>query len=276
LTLVGGFASTLSFPAVVWLIAWLDWRGALAVVGAILLCAVAPLHAWALRGNLGHSMQAAQASPADDATVHEAIRQPAFWFLTTAFALHSFAVAAIFAHLMPALAEKGLSEAESLAVVVWFGPAQVLARFTYASLRTGRTPPLLALAVIAGMPLALAIFAVSNRTVGLLCFSILFGLSNGLVTIVRGSLVPDYFGRRHVGRISGAMSAIALLSRAAAPFAIAWMLIPLHSYRNVLWALTALGVGAVCAYAAAGRPRDSMPASMAPQPADTTSVHRSV
>ena len=31
-------------------------------------------------------------------------------------------------------------------------------------------------------------------------FSVLFGLSNGLVTIVRGSLVPEYWGRAHVGR----------------------------------------------------------------------------
>ena len=50
LTLVGGFASTLSFPAVAWLLTLLDWRGALQVIGLVLLLGVAPLHAWALRG----------------------------------------------------------------------------------------------------------------------------------------------------------------------------------------------------------------------------------
>jgi MFS family permease len=256
LTLVAGFASTLSFPALAWLIERLDWRGALAAIGVLLLIGVAPLHAWALRGT-----PHAPASPVDhlsavaDATVREALRHPAFWFLTVSFALHSFTVAAVFAHLMPALAEKGLSEAQALAVVVWFGPAQVLGRFAFASLGSGRISPRLALVVIGGMPVSLVIFAIADRTAGLLGFSLLFGLSNGLVTIVRGSLVPDYFGREHVGRISGAMSAIALLARAAAPFAIAWLLIPLHAYRSVLLVLCGLGAGAVAAFALAGRPQ---------------------
>ena len=50
LTLVGGFASTLSFPACVWLIGAVGWRGALLALAACLLFVVAPLHAWALRG----------------------------------------------------------------------------------------------------------------------------------------------------------------------------------------------------------------------------------
>jgi MFS family permease len=267
LTLVAGFASTLSFPAVAWLIGLLDWRGALAATGAVLLFVIAPLHAWALRGTPHVRAVARHPSAQEDATVRVALRQPAFWCLTAAFALHSFAVAALFAHLMPAFAEKGLDEARSLWVVVCFGPAQVFGRFAYASFGSRRTSRGLALAVIAGTPLALAIFAVADRTPALLVFSILFGLSNGLVTIVRGSLVPDYFGRGHVGRISGAMSSIALLARAAAPFATAWLLVPVETYRNVLWILCALGVAAVVAYALAGRPRDeARPAAEALEP----------
>ena len=37
LTLVGGFASTLAFPAVAWLIANLQWRGALQSIGIVLV-----------------------------------------------------------------------------------------------------------------------------------------------------------------------------------------------------------------------------------------------
>ena len=50
LTLVGGFASTLSFPAVAWLMPVLGWRGTLVAIGLMLLVGVAPLHAWAFRG----------------------------------------------------------------------------------------------------------------------------------------------------------------------------------------------------------------------------------
>jgi len=252
LTLVGGFASTLSFPAVAWLIAWLEWRGALAAIGAVLLL-VAPLHAWALRG--GPTSAAPRThDAAADATLREALHLPAFWFLTLSFALHSFAVAALFAHLMPALAEKGLSEAQSLAVVVWFGPAQVLGRVLYAG-AGGRSPPWFGLLVLAGMPVAIGIFALARGMTAMVAFSVLFGLSNGLATIVRGGLVPDYFGSGHVGRISGAMSGVALLGRAAAPFAIAWLLVPMQAYRPVLLLLSALGLVAVASYALAGKPR---------------------
>ena len=260
LTLVGGFASTLSFPAVAWLIGQLEWRGALATIGAILIGVIAPLHAWALRGT-PEGAQAVPRHPSEraDATLREALHDRAFWFLTAAFALNSFAVAALFAHLMPAFAEKGVSESQSLLVVVCFGPAQVFGRFACASLLNGRVSRPVALAVMASLPMALAIFAFADRTAALIVFSILFGLGNGLVTIVRGSLVPDYFGRGHVGRISGAMSSIALLARAAAPFAVAWLLVPLGDYRHVLIALSGLGLAAVVAYAGAGRPRAGHP-----------------
>lgn len=255
LTLVGGFASTLSFPAVAWLVAAFEWRGALAAMSLLLLAVVAPLHAWALRGRQEAAATPEHADPADDATLREALRRPAFWFLTLAFALHAFVLAGVFAHLMPALAEKGLDDRQALAVAIWFGPAQVFARLAYTGFARHRTPRGFALAIVAGTPAALAVFAVSGRTAGLIAFSVIFGLANGLTTIVRGSLVPDYFGSRHVGRISGAMSAIALVARAAAPFAIASLLMPLRSYQAVCWLLCALGVGAVLAYAAAGRPR---------------------
>ncbi len=52
-TLAGGFASTLSFPAAAALIATIGWRDALFVIGVALLVSVAPLHAWVLRGHGG-------------------------------------------------------------------------------------------------------------------------------------------------------------------------------------------------------------------------------
>jgi len=83
----------------------------------------------------------------------------------------------------------------------------------------------------------------------------LFGVANGLSTIVRGNVVPEYFGREHVGRISGAMSAIALISRAAAPLAAAWLLLAVAGYREVMLVLTLLGVLSWMAFALARAPR---------------------
>ncbi|WP_298830339.1 MFS transporter [uncultured Piscinibacter sp.] len=255
LTLVGGFASTLSFPAVAALVAWLDWRGALAAIGVVLLAVGAPLHAWALRGTPTHDSPGRPHDAADDATLHEALRERTSWLLTATFTLYAFAAAALWAHIMPAFAAKGLSEASALAVVVWFGPAQVAGRLAFLAFGRWVSTRLLGLVVLGGLPLSLAIFALADGRLALLLFATLFGLANGLVTIVRGNLVPQYFGREHVGRISGAMSAIALLSRAAAPLATAWLLLALPGYRELLLGLAAVGAVAVGAFALARPPR---------------------
>jgi hypothetical protein len=254
LTLVGGFASTLSFPAATWLLARLDWRGALMAIGLVLLVLVAPLHAWALSGKPTQDGPARHHDAADDATLQQALRERSFWLLTATFTLYSFAAAALWAHIMPALAAKGLDDARALAVVVWFGPAQVAGRLAFLAFGRSLSSRRLGLFVLTGLPVSLAIFALADGSVALLLFALLFGLANGLVTIVRGSLVPEYFGREHVGRISGAMSAIALLSRAAAPLATAWLLLALPGYRELLLGLAALGAAAVLAFALAWPP----------------------
>jgi len=253
LTLVGGFASTLAFPAVAALMRALGWRGALAAIGLLLLLGVAPLHGWALRGPALLAPQGG-VDAEEHSTLRQALATRAFWLLTLTFTLYAFASAALWAHVMPAFAAKGFDEPHALAVLVWVGPAQVAGRLAYAW--AGRALPLhaLGIAVLAGMPVSLLLFALSDRVAVLLLFALLFGIANGLVTIVRGALVPEYFGRRHVGRIGGAMSAVGLLSRAAAPLLTAWLLLAVPGYREVLMVLAALGAGAALAFALARPP----------------------
>ncbi|HKX40307.1 MAG TPA: MFS transporter [Burkholderiaceae bacterium] len=261
LTLVGGFASTLAFPAASWLIAALDWRGALGVIGLALI-ATAPLHAWALRGPAIVAASPAIVERAPDAadpvhrpwTLREALRSGSFWLLTLAFALNAFAAAAMWAHLMPAFAAKGLDQGHALAIVVWFGPAQVAGRFAFLLFGRRLAPHALGLVVLCCLPLSLAIFALAHETYSLLAFALLFGLANGLVTIVRGSLLPERFGRARIGEISGTMAAIALLSRAGAPLGSAAVLVFLAGdYRAMLLMLVAIGGLALLAFALAGR-----------------------
>lgn len=253
LTLVAGFASTLSFPAAVALIQSLGWRPALWVLAAVLALGVAPLHAWLLRGP---AVVAPPRAPdaLEDATLRSALRERGFWLLTLAFTLYAFGSAALWAHIMPAFEAKGLSQAQALAVLVWIGPAQVAGRFVFAWGGSGLSLHRVGVAVMAGMPLSLLLFAWSTHLAPLLLFAALFGLVNGLVTLVRGGLVPEYFGRAHIGRIGGAMSAVSLVSRAAAPLAAAGLLLVLPGYTEVMLVLALLGAVAAVAFALARPP----------------------
>ena len=258
LTLVGGFASTLAFPATVWLIDGLGWRGALLFIAGLMLFVVTPLHAWALRGPSAPPAPptSAEAPPAHT-TLDAALRGRSFWLLTAAFTCYYFAAAALWVHLMPMLAAKGLTEAQALSVVVWFGPAQVFGRLLHARFGLRLSPRALALAMLALLPLALALFALVDHRAGLLLFALLFGFVNGLITIARGGVVPEFFGRAQVGRISGAMSSITLVVRSTAPLATAWLLLVLPGYRELTLALAAVGIAAFACFVWAGRPRVS-------------------
>jgi MFS family permease len=250
LTLVAGFASTLSFPSVAALQHLLGWRHTLVVLALVLLLVVAPLYAWALRGP-SHAQAAAPAThdAAGGATLRAAASTSAFWLLTLAFTLHSFTVATLWAHAMPAFAAKGLSAAQALSVLVWVGPAQVGARFLFASVGQGLSIRALGVLVLSALPLSFALFAAGHSTPVLIAFALMFGLANGLMTILRGNIIPQTFGRRHVGRIAGTISGVALIAHASAPLLTAWLLGLLAGYDQLLWLLVGCAATALGAYA---------------------------
>jgi MFS family permease len=254
LTLVGGFASTLGIPAAAGLIEAFGWRDALMAIGLVLILLVAPLHAWALRdGNrareagMPRGVDTPVQAPLTGYTLSEARQEPTFWLLMGTFTLYSFAAAAFWAHAVPALAAKGLDTAQALGVLIWVGPAQVGGRLLFVAFGRSLSGRTIGVFVLCGLPLAFAIFALTSHMVGLIAFAVLFGSANGLVTIVRGSLVPDYFGRRHVGRIGGSISMVALLARTAAPLVTAGLLLA-AGYDGVMLGLAALGAAAVAAF----------------------------
>jgi hypothetical protein len=67
--------------------------------------------------------------------------------------------------------------------------------------------------------LPMLLFGVHAWAAALFCM--MYGMSNGILTIVRGTIPQTMFGRRHYGAISGALAGPALVSRAAGPLAVA-------------------------------------------------------
>jgi hypothetical protein len=261
LTLVGGFASSVSFPAAAWLIQAFGWRMALGAIGAVLLVVIAPLHALALRGgdDLVHAPTtpthaAASAPVSGEATMAAALQSAAFWLLVATFAGYSFAAAALWAHVIPAFAAKGLSETSALTVLIWMGPAQVASRVVFRLFGRHLAPRRLGYLVFAMQALAFVSFAFASSEAGLLAFALLFGLASGLAAIVRGYLVPEYFGRTSIGRIGGAMSSFALYARAAAPIGAAALLAWPISYDGLMIVLAVLSLVTLATYAAARKP----------------------
>jgi len=225
----------------------------------VLLLGVAPLHAWALRA--AAPAASPRAAPRADTPVGAALRSAALWLLCAAFVLHSLASSAFWAHAVPALSARGLAQAEALAVLVTIGPAQVAGRLLFVGPGRRFTPRGVGLTVIGALPLAFALLAAGRGAWAMGAFGVLFGFSAGVLTVVRGLIVPAYFGRAHVGRIGALITTLSVFARAAAPLAAAAVLTGWPGYRELLWSLAALQLGAAACFVGARPPlpREPLP-----------------
>jgi cyanate permease len=116
----------------------------------------------------------------------------------------------------------------------------------------GRRVPLLhsGLIALALLPMGMLLLLFGGANLTLLAVALLlYGSSNGVMTIVRAAVPAELFGRGQYGSINGALSAPVIMSRAAAPIAASWLWTPEQGYRTVLWvlALTAV-IATLCFY----------------------------
>ena len=264
LTLAAGLASTIFNPIASWLAGWLGWRQAVLVLAAILGVTTIPMHALLLRGrpvDEAPPTRAAEVQRGDgrrsdtpDLDARAALRTATFWFLALAFLIQSFAHAGISLHSVPMLIEWGYKPTFAATMIGLVGAMQVAGRLVFAPLRTrlsARTVTMLILACQSG---AFLILSGVPGIWGLVAFVVCFGVSNGMATLVRASLVADLWGRTHYGSIAGALSVWSTLARAVAPLSIGIAYLAWGGYRPILVALAILSALAVLSAGRALRP----------------------
>jgi len=242
LTLVGGFASTVFVPLNQLLIDRIGWRDALLVMAACnLLCAL--LH-WILIPPVAATEQTRNVSH-DRGALRAALRRPAFWGLAVCFTALSLVFTAVVFHLMPLMLEGGLSMATIVSGYAVIGPMQVAGRLLFVWLSRYLSTRLIGTVSFALYPAAIAVLMLPASGASLVAFAILYGLPNGIVTIVRGTIVPELFGAAAYGAISGALATPSILARAAGPLLMALLWAASGNYSLVIWALLALSLIAV-------------------------------
>ena len=221
LTLAGGFASTVSWPATQLSLTYTDWRGTYLLFAAVLAFVSAPLHAFALP----RTRAAPPPAPEGNATASP-VYMPAsgltFLLVAGAFAAYAFVPSGLAAHLIAMFGRAGIDPATAVTIGALFGPSQVAARICELAFG-GRAHPLnlarFAVAlVLAGFAL---IIAFGFTLPAAIAFAIMFGAANGLLTIARGAVPLALFGPTGYGRVLGRIAKPFQLMQAVAPVALA-------------------------------------------------------
>lgn len=251
-TVAAGFASTIFLPLSGWLVDALGWRDALTVLAVILAVLTIPPHILLLRRSpeaLGLHPDGARpeigadggrrTSVAEGITPREALRDPAFRWLTIAFFLETVAMIAVGVHLIPYLTERGDGARFAATATGLIGAAQVAAR-VLATLFGNRLSQTTLTALVFGLQaVAVATLIGWESRPGVLTAVLLLGAGRGVVTLMRAGLTAEFYGRAHYGAINGMLALFLTGARAIAPVGAGAVYALVGGYEPVLWGMAA-------------------------------------
>lgn len=254
LTFLGGLASTVFIPLTSWLIAALGWRHALWCLAALHLLVCAPLHAGLLRGAPARLARPDPASVAAPKALAHYLRSAPFLLIGVFVVLMMAITSALPAHMISLLRENGVGEAWVILIPASIGVIQVLGRAVLYFFEhhfdihmANRIIPCL-------VPLGLAaLLAGGGHGWAAALFVLLYGLGNGMMTIVKGTAIAQYVNRDHVASLNGALGVPLAIARALAPWLLGVMWSTKAGYTSGLWLMLGASVVAVLALTLAQR-----------------------
>ena len=246
LTFLGGLASTVFIPLGAWLISAFGWRNAVIVLGALHLLICVPIHAYWLRGE--PPAQAHDESVGAKKLVEFTHHFP-FWGLAAFFVLFSGITTAMGGHLVSILRERNLPEAWVIAIPASIGALQVAGRlllfFTEKNMdvhKANRWIPTL-------LPAALLVLALGLQSTSVAIFyALLYGMANGMITIVKATAMATYVSRERAASLNGLLGLPTAIARAVAPSMLAVLWVATGSYTMGVSVLCTLAVLAVVAF----------------------------
>jgi hypothetical protein len=251
LTLIAGFASTIFWPVTSFLTAHLSWQQVYIVFALLNFFVCLPLHGWLAFGARAGRQADAPAPAPLAGLLHPDLRALGFGLMLAGFCLQSLVSAAVLVHMVPLLSGLGLGASAAL-VGTLFGPSQVMSRLV--NMLFGRRLSPINLAVLSAVliPAGVAILvATAPSTVGAMGFAVIFGMGNGLFSIVAGTLPLTLFGSDGYGSRQGKLMSARLILAAVAPFVLA-LGMERFGITASLSLVVALGALGCCAFLAIG------------------------
>ncbi|MFY8179453.1 MAG: MFS transporter [Limnohabitans sp.] len=250
LSFLGGLASTVFIPLVAWLIDNWGWRDALVILGVMHLLVCVPVHGWLLRDApqqavLAHSRTG---TPQDTPTLMRLVRQPTFWQLAVFVVLLMGVTSALPAHMVSLLREAGMTESWAIAVPASIGVLQVVGRLGLYLTEHRVNVHVANRWVTLLIPLGFLTLLIGAGHGGWgVLFVVVYGVGNGMLTIVKGTVMAQYVSREHMGSLNGLLGLPMALARAAAPWLMGLLWTAEAGYTSGLWLMFAASVVGVAA-----------------------------
>lgn len=227
-TLVAGFAGTVSFPSANTLAGVLGWRGAVAVFAFAVALVAAPLIYLGCQRAERHGHAEVHVPPSSKKALQAiaAARTSSFWMLAAAFTLIAVNHGIIITHILPLLEDRGIQAGAAVLAASMIGPMQVCGRLALMAVERRIPMSLIAVCCYVAMGFAAGALLVASRLPALvLVFVFLQGAGYGITSIVRPVITAELFGRRNFGIVAGVLAVPFVGGTAVAPIlaALTWL-----------------------------------------------------
>ncbi|MDM7982308.1 MAG: MFS transporter [Rhizobium sp.] len=225
-TLIAGFASTVFWPLLQWLLTIMTWRDIYLVMAAMNLLIALPIHLALPRARMIAPEETVREEQSAGEPVLDGERKRRMILMATAFAAGGFVMSAVGSTLLVLMRDLGYATAMATLAGSLIGPSQVAARLIEYVRRNLFSPPLTAIIAASAMALSLAILAgalVQPMAAFAIAFAIFYGAGQGLTSIVRGVLPLHYFGAAGYGRTMGTLASARIIASAIAPVSVIWL-----------------------------------------------------
>ena len=226
ITLMAGFASTIFWPLITYLLTIISWREVYQVLALFHLFLALPIHYFVLNPKLKIDNEHFDEESFEDCICQEGIqRKKSLILLAIAFSLISIPITAMQTQFLTLFKSFGIEAASAVALGALIGPSQVIARVIDMVFSKKFTPMMTAIMSTSMMAIGLFILIFSGfSTNAALLFVILYGAGQGLSDIVRGTLPLYLFGKDGYGKTTGGLNLFRLIITSMVPFGFALML----------------------------------------------------
>ncbi len=252
-TLVAGFAGTVSFPSAHALVEIVGWRGAVQVfAGAVLLVAV-PLIWSGCRAAAQYAQAQSATAPSAATSPKSVLRSAVFWLLALSFTTIAVGHGVVLTHLLPILDDRGVSPETAVFAAAMIGPMQVAGRLAMMAAEKHVSIYGIAIGCFVSVGLAASCLLGAGGVTGMVVgFVILHGAGYGVTSITRPVITAEFLGKQNFGAISGLLAAPFMFGFALSP-TLAALIWEFGGYDRVLQFAIAILVLGLMALLCAGR-----------------------
>ncbi len=256
ITIIAGFAGTLSFPCAYFLADALGWREAVRIFALFVPIASAPI-AWIATRQL-EKYRHEESPIAHPATkIRSGLISPVFLCLGVGFAFLAIVHGATLHHFLPLVKERSIPAGTAVLAVSLIGPMQVAGRLILSFLKNRVTHHAISMSSFLIMGASMLVLLGISSTPELFLFVMMFGGGYGLVSIIRPVIARDILGEMNFGVNYGVIALIYMMGSAVSPF-LGSLIWEFGGYNLLLYWLMAFAILGVILYVVshsiAGRP----------------------